>query len=107
MDKTHRFAKFVPKMDTTLEMNTHKKNPHPFDQGNIGSPLVKGGFVGEGGARERASEREREGETTGYEASREAQTVVAGEGGACRTRTPLTKAASAAPSSKVPPTLGR
>ena len=42
----------------------------------------EGGGSGKSG-RERERGREREIDTTGYEASREAQTVVAGEGGAC------------------------
>ena len=41
------------------------------------------GFVGEGGERESERERERKRETTGYEPLREAQRVIAGEGGSC------------------------
>jgi hypothetical protein len=51
--------------------------PNPNTYGKHGAV----GFVVEGGESERASERESERETTGYEPVRAAQGVVAGEGG--------------------------
>ena len=41
------------------------------------------GFVGKGGGRERVRESEGERQTRGYEPLREAETVVAVEGGTC------------------------